>query len=97
MLRNLATALIENGRIETTISRAKDTRRIVEKLITKGKKGNLHGIRLVSSFLKSDDAVKKVCTTLKDQYAERNGGYTRILKNGHRANDGATVAILELV
>jgi large subunit ribosomal protein L17 len=97
MLRNMTTDFLKFGKLDTTVPRAKEVRRLVEKMITLGKRGDLHARRQVASYLFDDGAVKKVFSELADQYKERPGGYTRILKTGVRFGDGAKLATLELV
>ena len=97
MLRNLVTSLLENGRIETTVEKAKETRCMAEKMITLGKENTLHTRRQALSYITKEDVVTKVFTELAPKYAERNGGYTRILKLGPRRGDAAEMAIIELV
>ena len=97
MLRNLVTALLDNGKLETTITRAKETGRIAEKMITLGKRGDLHARRQALAFIYDEDVVRKLFDEIGPKYADRNGGYTRVLKVGPRRGDGAEIAILELV
>lgn len=97
MLRNLVTSLLENGKIETTISRAKETRSVAEKMITLGKRGDLHARRQALAYITKEDTVKKLFDEIAPKYKERNGGYTRILKMGPRRGDASEVVILELV
>lgn len=97
MLRNLVTSLLKHGKIETTETRAKETRSIAEKMITLGKRGDLHARRQVLAFVTEETVVTKLFDEIAPQYAERNGGYTRIYKMGPRRGDGAEVVILELV
>lgn len=97
MLRNLATSLILHGRIKTTVAKAKELRRYAEPLITKAKRGDLHARRLVAREIQDADALAKLFNELGPRYAERPGGYTRVLQLGHRAGDAADVAIIELV
>ena len=97
MLRNLVTSLLENGKIETTLEKAKETRCMAEKMITLGKENTLHTRRQALSYITKEDVVTKVFTELAPKYAERNGGYTRILKLGPRRGDAAEMAIIELV
>ena len=97
MLRSLATALIENGKIETTETRAKEARSIAEKMITLAKRGDLHARRQVLAYVLEEDVVKTLFDEIAPKYAERNGGYTRMIKKGPRRGDGAEVVILELV
>ena len=97
IIRNLVTALLENGKIETTIARAKETRSMAEKMITLGKKGDLHSRRQVLAYIYSEDVVKELFDEIAPKYADREGGYTRIIKMGPRRGDAAEMAILELV
>ncbi|GGB07701.1 50S ribosomal protein L17 [Macrococcus hajekii] len=107
MLRDLATSLIVNERIETTEARAKELRKIVEKLITLGKRGDLHARRQAAQVLRrveitnEDDttqfAVQKLFNEVAPRYNERQGGYTRIMKVGPRRGDGSEMVIIELV
>ena len=98
MLANLTKDLIMNERIETTETRAKEVRKFVDKMITYGKNGSLVSRRKALAFLHNDnEAVKKVFDVLAPRYAERNGGYTRILKLNERRGDDALMVILELV
>ena len=97
MLRNQVTSLFLHGKIETTVTRAKETRRMAEKMITLAKKGDLHSRRQILSYVYDKDAVKKLYEEIAPKYKERNGGYTRVLKVGPRRGDGAELAILELV
>ena len=96
MLRNQVTSLFEHGRIETTVTRAKETQRMAEKMITLAK-GDLHARRQVLAYIYDEDVVTKLFEEIAPNYAERNGGYTRVLKLGPRRGDGAEMAILELV
>ena len=97
MLRGMVTALLENGKIETTVTRAKEVRALAENMITLGKRGDLHARRQALSFITKEDVVKKVFEELAPKYAERNGGYTRIIKTGVRRGDNAPMAIISLV
>ena len=97
MLRNLVTDLLRNGRIETTVTRAKETRRMAEKMITLAKRGDLHARRQVLAYILEEEVVKTWFDEIAPKYAERNGGYTRMMKKGPRRGDGAEVVILELV
>ena len=97
MLRNLVTSLLENGRIETTHAKAKEVRSLAEKMITLGKDNTLHSRRQALAFITKEDVVTKVFAEIAPKYAERNGGYTRILKVGPRRGDAAEMAIIELV
>ena len=97
MLRNLVTDLFREGRIQTTDCRAKETRRQAEKLITLAKRGDLHARRQVLSYVFDESVVTKLFDEIAPKYADRNGGYTRILKLGPRQGDNAEVVFLELV
>jgi large subunit ribosomal protein L17 len=97
VLRNLVTNLIVNERITTTILRAKATRRLAEKMITLGKRDTLHTRRQAAAFLQTPDATKKLFSDLAPRFADRPGGYTRIIRRGWRIGDGAELAILEFI
>jgi large subunit ribosomal protein L17 len=97
MLRNLVTDLLREGRIQTTDCRAKETRKLAEKMITLGKRGDLHARRQALSFLFDETVTKKLFDEIAPKYAERHGGYTRILKLGPRRGDSAEIVFLELV
>lgn len=97
MLRNLVTSFLKSGKIETTITRAKETKSLAEKMITLAKRGDLHARRQVLAFVTEEDVVTKLFEDIAPKYAERNGGYTRMYKMGPRKGDGAEVVILELV
>lgn len=97
LFANLAGALIEHEQIKTTLPKAKDLRRVVEKLITLGKRGDLHARRLAAADLKQDAHVAKLFDVLGPRYKDRAGGYTRVLKAGFRYGDMAPMAIIELV
>ena len=97
MLRGMVTARLENGKIETTVTRAKEVRPLAENMITLGKRGDLHARRQALSFITKEDVVKKVFDELAPKYAERNGGYTQIFKIGVRRGDNAPMAIIKLV
>lgn len=97
MLRAMVTYLLENGKIETTVTRAKEVRPLAEKMITLGKKNTLASKRQALSFITKEDVVKKLFDEIAPKYAERNGGYTRIIRIGVRRGDNAEMAIIELV
>jgi large subunit ribosomal protein L17 len=97
LLRNLVTALFQYERIETTVAKAKETRRLAERLITFGKRGDLSARRHVARFVTRGAVTKKLFDTIAPWYTERNGGYTRILKIGRRLGDAGETAYLELV
>ena len=94
---NLAGSLIEHEQIKTTLPKAKDLRRVIEKLVTLGKRGDLHARRQAASQLKQDAHVAKLFEILGPRYAERQGGYVRVLKAGFRYGDMAPMAIIEFV
>jgi large subunit ribosomal protein L17 len=87
MLRAMVTFLLENGKIETTVTRAKEVRSITEKMITIGKKNTLHAKRQALSFITKEDVVKKLFDEIAPKYSERNGGYTRIMRTGPRRGE----------
>lgn len=97
MLRGLVTDVLKYGKVNTTLYRAKEARRIVDKMVTLGKKGDLHSRRQALSYIYDKDVVHKLFDEVGPGYASRNGGYTRIYKLGQRRGDGAETAILELV
>ena len=97
MLRNLVTDLFREGRISTTDTRAKEVKREAEKLITLAKRGDLHAKRQVMAYIYDRDVVAKLFDVIAPDYADRNGGYTRILKLGPRRGDCAEVVFIELV
>ena len=108
LLRNLATALFVHGRIRTTLPKAKELKRVADKLVTLGKKGDLNSRRNAMAFLnvinreadgnaKKTTAVHNLFTDIAERFSERNGGYTRVLKLGPRPGDGAEMALVELV
>lgn len=97
MLRAMVTFLMENGRIETTVTRAKEVRSMAEKMITIAKAGDLHSKRQVYSYITKETVAKKVMDEIAPKYADRNGGYTRIVKIGPRRGDAAEMAIIELI
>ena len=97
MLRALVTFLLENGKIETTLSRAKETASMAEKMITIAKKDTLANKRQVMAFITKEDVVNKLFKEIAPKYADRNGGYTRITKIGPRRGDAAEMAIIELI
>ena len=97
MLRQKVTDLLDNGRMETTITRAKEIKPLTEKMITLGKKGDLAAYRQALSFITREDVANKLFKELAPSYAERNGGYTRIIRTGVRRGDAAETAIIELV
>ena len=97
MMRNMVTSVLEHERIVTTVPKAKEARRVVDQMITLGKRGDLHARRQAMSYVRSKSVVAKLFDELSTQYAERQGGYTRIVRTGVRAGDAAPMAILELV
>ena len=97
MLKGLVTYLLENGRLETTVYRAKDVRALTDKMITLGKKNTLAAKRQALAFITKEEVVVKLFNEIAPSYADRNGGYTRVLKIGPRRGDGAEMAIIELV
>lgn len=97
MFSNMATALITHEQIKTTLPKAKELRRFVDRMITLGKKGQLANRRQAFAFLRDDDAVSKLFSTLAERYKDRSGGYTRVLKAGFRYGDNAPMAFIELV
>ena len=97
MLRAMVTFLLENGRIETTVSRAKEVQAIAEKMITLGKTNDLHSKRQALAYITKEGVVKKLFDEISPKYADVKGGYTRIVKIGPRRGDAAEMAILELV
>ena len=97
MVRNMVTSLFEHERIVTTTPKAKEVRRVVDKMITLAKRGDLHAKRQAMSFIRSRDVVAKLFNEIQAQFTDRNGGYTRIIQTGQRRGDAAPLAILELV
>jgi large subunit ribosomal protein L17 len=97
VLRNLVTNLIEKGRIQTTLRRAKAARPLAERMITLGKRDSLHARRQAASFLTTPNATQVLFTDLAPRFSERPGGYTRIIRTGWRLGDGAELAILEFI
>lgn len=97
MLRAMTTYLLENGQIKTTYARAKEVAPIAEKMITLAKKNNLASYRQVLSYITKEDVAKKLFDAIGPKYADRNGGYTRVLKMGPRRGDAAEMAIIQLV
>jgi large subunit ribosomal protein L17 len=97
LLRSLTLSLVNHYRIQTTDVRAKETQRYVERLITLGKQGDLHARRQALKLLPSPDAVKKIFDVIAASYVSRNGGYTRLIKAGHRRGDASPVTIIEFV
>ena len=97
MLRNMTTSVLKYGKIETTEPKAKEVRCMAEKMITLGKTNTLHTRRQALAYITKEDVVTKVFEEIAPKYAERNGGYTRIIKIGPRRGDAAEMAIIELV
>ena len=97
MMRGMVTLLLENGQVETTLTRAKEVRSMAEKMITLGKKNTLASRRAALAYITKEDVVTKVFTELAPLYAERNGGYTQTFKLGPRRGDGAEMAIVKLI
>ena len=97
MLRGMVTYLLENGSIETTLTRAKEVRALAEKMITLGKKNTLASRRAALAFITKEDVVKKLFDVISPSFSERNGGYTRVLKKGPRRGDGAEMALIEII
>lgn len=97
MLRNQVTSLLDNGRITTTVTRAKETQKMADRMITLGKKDTLHARRQASAYILKPSTVQKLFGEIAPQYEDRNGGYTRVLKLGPRRGDGSEQAIIELV
>ena len=97
MMRAMVTFLLEKGKIETTVTRAKEVRSMTEKMITMAKTNSLHSKRQVLAFVTKEDVVKKLFDEVAPKYKERNGGYTRITRLGPRRGDAAEMAIIELV
>jgi large subunit ribosomal protein L17 len=93
----MVTSLLDQERIVTTVAKAKEARRVAEQMITLGKKGDLHARRQALAYIRSKSVVAKLFDQLSSQYAERQGGYTRIIRTGTRMGDAAPMAILELV
>ena len=97
MIRNMVTSLFEHERIVTTTPKAKEARKVADKMMTLAKRGDLHARRQALSFMQNDSVVAKLFDVLKNDYMDRNGGYTRIIRTGNRLGDAAPMAILELV
>lgn len=97
MLRAMVTYLLENGKIETTVTRAKEVRSMAEKMITTAKTNGLHSKRQVLAYVTKEDVVKKLFDEIAPKYSDRNGGYTRIVKIGPRRGDAAEMAVISLI
>lgn len=97
MFRNMVTSLLNHEKITTTDAKAKEIRSVAEKMITLGKRGDLHSMRLAASYIREKSVVTKLFSTIAPRYKERSGGYTRIIKLGIRQGDTAPVSLIELV
>jgi len=97
VLRNSVTSLLKEGKISTTETRAKEIKRLTEKMITLGKRGDLHARRQAAAYIMSDEVIQKLFSDIAARYEERNGGYTRLIKTGYRKGDGAPMVLIELV
>lgn len=97
MFRNMVTSLLDHGRITTTDAKAKEIRVVAERMITLGKRGDLHSMRLAASVIREKAVVTKLFSTIAPRYKERFGGYTRIIKLGVRQGDAAPISLIELV
>jgi large subunit ribosomal protein L17 len=97
MFRNMVTSFLNHEKITTTDAKAKELRSIAEKMITLGKKGDLHAMRQAASYIRDKKVVTKLFTTIAPRYQERSGGYTRIIKLGLRSGDNASLSLIELV
>ena len=97
LLRNLVTSILMHERVNTTVTRAKEARIYAERMITLAKRGDLHARRQAAAYLLDETVLKKLFDTLGPRYADRPGGYTRIMRTGPRQGDGAPMAIIELV
>lgn len=97
MLSNMAVSLLTHEQITTTLPKAKEIRRVADRMVTLGKRGDLHARRQAMSYLRDEDAVRKLFDALAERYKDRAGGYTRVLKAGFRYGDAAPMAIVELV
>ncbi|ABI69594.1 50S ribosomal protein L17 [Syntrophomonas wolfei] len=97
VLRNSVTSLLKEEKISTTETRAKEIKRLTEKMITLGKRGDLHARRQAAAYIMSDEVVQKLFSDIAARYEERNGGYTRLVKTGYRKGDGAPMVMIELV
>ncbi len=97
MLRNMVTSLFEHERIVTTTPKAKEVRKVADQMMTLAKRGDLHARRQALAYMRSKKIVAKLFDELKDEYMDRNGGYTRIIQTGNRVGDAAPMAIIELV
>ena len=97
MIRNMVTSLLDHERIVTTTPKAKEVRKMADRMITLGKRGDLHARRQALAIVRDKAVVAKLFSTLSEEYKDRNGGYTRIIRTGNRIGDAASMAILELV
>jgi len=97
LLRNLVTSILLNDRVQTTITKAKATRPIVEKMITLGKRGDVHSRRQAAAYLMTPESVTRLFSTVAPRYGSRNGGYLRIVRTGQRQGDAAEMAYIELL
>ncbi|MBO5021364.1 MAG: 50S ribosomal protein L17 [Clostridia bacterium] len=97
MLRGMVTYLIENGQIETTVTRAKEVKAMAEKMITIAKSSDLHSKRQVYSYITKESVAKKLMEEVAPKFADKNGGYTRVIKTGPRRGDAAEMCIIELI
>ena len=97
LLRSIVTSLFQYERIETTEAKAKELRKVADKMLTLAKRGDLHARRQVLAYLMDESVVKKLFDTIAPKYADRQGGYTRVIKTGLRKGDAAPLAIIELV
>jgi large subunit ribosomal protein L17 len=97
MFRNMVTSLLDHGKITTTDAKAKEIRVVAERMITLGKRGDLHSMRLAASVIREKTVVSKLFSTIAPRYKERHGGYTRIIKLGIRQGDAAPISLIELV
>lgn len=97
MLRNMVTSFLKHEKIKTTDAKAKELKKVAEKMITLGKRGNLHARRQALSYVRDRKVVEKLFTDLSARYHDRNGGYTRTIKIGNRAGDNAPISVIELI
>lgn len=97
VLRNSVTSLLKEEKISTTETRAKEIKRLTEKMITLGKRGDLHARRQAAAYIMSDEVLQKLFSDIAARYEDRNGGYTRLVKTGFRKGDGAPMVMIELV
>lgn len=97
MFRNMVTSLLNHERVVTTDAKAKEIRSVAEKMITLGKRGDLHAMRQAAAYIREKSVVTKLFSTIAPRYKDRNGGYTRIIKLGQRLGDAAPLSVIELV